>query len=68
MLNPLHNSSRPSSSKDSNARFKRRLDGDKTKSFQYPHRLSFYTTPPLDEITIEEFEVFALDRLKGGGG
>ncbi|KAI7905502.1 eukaryotic and archaeal DNA primase, large subunit-domain-containing protein [Cokeromyces recurvatus] len=30
----------------------------------YPHRLNFYLKPPPVEITIEEFEQFALDRLK----
>ena len=31
----------------------------------YPHRLSFYERPPLEEVTIEEFENYALDRLRG---
>jgi hypothetical protein len=31
----------------------------------YPHRLNFYTTPPLSEITLEEFELWAIDRLYG---
>lgn len=30
----------------------------------YPFRLNFYTRPPLEEITIEEFEGWALDRLR----
>lgn len=30
----------------------------------YPTRLSFYDLPPLDEITLEEFESFAIDRLR----
>ncbi|CAG8530033.1 12976_t:CDS:2 [Ambispora leptoticha] len=29
----------------------------------YPSRLNLYTIPPINEITIEEFESFALDRL-----
>ena len=29
----------------------------------YPHRLSFYSQPPLSEVTIEEFQTWALDRL-----
>lgn len=31
----------------------------------YPFRLNFYLKPPPMEITVEEFEVFALDRLQG---
>ncbi|KAI9030926.1 eukaryotic and archaeal DNA primase, large subunit-domain-containing protein [Phycomyces nitens] len=34
-------------------------------SKQYPSRLNFYLAPPSTEITIEEFEIFALDRLQG---
>ncbi|KAG7885735.1 hypothetical protein KL938_000767 [Ogataea parapolymorpha] len=30
----------------------------------YPHRLSFYKVPPFEEITLEEFETWAIDRLK----
>ncbi|OAD80787.1 hypothetical protein PHYBLDRAFT_104739 [Phycomyces blakesleeanus NRRL 1555(-)] len=33
-------------------------------SKQYPTRLNFYLAPPSTEITIEEFELFALDRLQ----
>lgn len=32
---------------------------------EYPHRLNFYLKPPPAEISIEEFEQFALDRLQG---
>jgi len=31
----------------------------------YPHRLNFYTVPPRNEITLEEFELWAIDRLYG---
>ncbi|KAK7466967.1 DNA primase subunit pri2 [Stygiomarasmius scandens] len=31
---------------------------------QYPHRLNFYDKPPLYDVTIEEFESCALDRLR----
>ncbi|ORX53214.1 DNA primase large subunit Spp2 [Hesseltinella vesiculosa] len=31
---------------------------------EYPFRLNMYLDPPTDEITIEEFEIFALDRLQ----
>lgn len=30
----------------------------------YPFRLNFYLKPPPMEITVEEFEIFALDRLQ----
>lgn len=30
----------------------------------YSTRLSFYDIPPLDEITLEEFELWAIDRLR----
>lgn len=33
-------------------------------SERYPYRLNFYTRPPLEEVTIEEFEGWALDRLR----
>ena len=31
----------------------------------YPHTLNFYSIPPTEEITIDEFESFAFDRLQG---
>ncbi|KAF8441975.1 eukaryotic and archaeal DNA primase, large subunit-domain-containing protein [Terfezia claveryi] len=30
----------------------------------YPHRLNFYTVPPTSEITLDQFEQWALNRLK----
>jgi hypothetical protein len=32
---------------------------------KYPHLLNFYSVPPTEEITIDEFESFAFDRLQG---
>jgi len=32
---------------------------------EYNHRLNFYTLPPTAEITLEEFETWAIDRMKG---
>lgn len=32
---------------------------------KFPHRVQLYTVPPTDEITLEEFESFGYDRLKG---
>lgn len=31
----------------------------------YPHALQFYKLPPIDVISLEEFEDLALERLKG---
>lgn len=31
----------------------------------YEHRLNYYILPPTAEITLEEFETWAIDRLKG---
>jgi DNA primase large subunit len=31
----------------------------------YEHRLNFYDVPPTAEITLEEFETWAISRLKG---
>ena len=35
------------------------------KQQDYPHRLNFYNVPPTSEITLEEFEEWAISRLKG---
>lgn len=35
------------------------------KQQSYDHRLNFYILPPTVEITLEEFETWAIDRLKG---
>jgi len=37
----------------------------KRNNKRYPHYLNFYDIPPTDNISIEEFEKFALDRLQG---
>ncbi len=34
------------------------------KDTQYPHRLNFYSTPPTADITLEQFEQWAIDRLR----
>jgi len=34
------------------------------KENEYSHRLSFYDVPPTANITLEEFEVWAIDRLR----
>lgn len=50
---------------------KKRIDHKKTqfakalyKENDYPHRLSLYDIPPTAEISLEEFETWAIDRLR----
>ncbi len=35
------------------------------KETQYPHRLHFYAGPPPADITLEQLEQWAIDRLRG---
>lgn len=44
-----------------------RRSRNKTKvgEINYPHSLQFYSLPPTENITLQEFETFAIDRLKG---
>ncbi|KAK2747511.1 hypothetical protein FQN57_002003 [Myotisia sp. PD_48] len=45
--------------------YKRRQFGSAPfKSLDYSHRLNFYEIPPTAEITLEQFEQWAIDRLK----
>lgn len=37
----------------------------KFEKLNYPHRLNFYSTPPTEDITLEQFEQWAIDRLRG---
>ncbi|XP_072026897.1 DNA primase large subunit-like [Amphiura filiformis] len=42
-----------------------RLTGSRRENANlYPHRLQFYRIPPIDNITLNEFEDFAINRLK----
>ena len=34
------------------------------KQQEYPHRLNLYETPPTSDITLEQFEQWAIDRLR----
>lgn len=34
------------------------------KQHDYPHRLNLYEIPPTAEITLEQFEQWAIDRLR----
>lgn len=35
------------------------------KDLDYPHRLNFYADAPTADITLEQFEQWAIDRLRG---
>jgi hypothetical protein len=35
---------------------------------RYPHQLQFYDLPPEDEVSLEEFERLAVDRLRSAAG
>ncbi len=35
------------------------------KEAEYTHRLNFYADPPTADITLEQFEQWAIDRLRG---
>ncbi|KAK6361206.1 hypothetical protein TWF730_004949 [Orbilia blumenaviensis] len=39
-------------------------DNAKGSGLPYPHRLNFYEKPPRDEVSLEEFEQWAIDRLR----
>lgn len=45
---------------------KRQFQAPQFPSISYPNRLNFYTVPPTDDITLEQFEEWAIQRLKGG--
>jgi DNA primase large subunit len=35
------------------------------QNLEYKHRLNFYILPPTADITLEQFEQWAIDRLRG---
>lgn len=37
---------------------------DETILKEYPDRISFYKLPPMTEVTLDQFETYAIDRLK----
>ena len=41
-----------------------KLTGDRHAD-RYPHGLQFYTVPPVENISLQDFEDLAVDRLKG---
>ncbi|BFZ64447.1 DNA primase subunit pri2 [Saitoella coloradoensis] len=42
----------------------RNFDAKVQRHVDYPHRLNFYLEPPRSEITLENFELWAINRLK----
>ena len=44
---------------------KKQFSTPEWKDQSYPQRLNFYATPPTADITLEQFEQWAIDRLKG---
>ena len=43
---------------------KKQFAAPEFKHQDYPHRLNFYDIPPVAEITLEQFEQWAIDRLR----
>ncbi|KFY58369.1 hypothetical protein V497_04865, partial [Pseudogymnoascus sp. VKM F-4516 (FW-969)] len=43
---------------------KRQFAASEWKEHTYPHRLNFYREPPTADITLEQFEQWAIDRLR----
>lgn len=44
---------------------KRQFATPQYKDAEYPYRLNFYTDAPTADITLEQFEQWAIDRLRG---
>jgi hypothetical protein len=61
-----HDYSRVDPKRRANLDYKRRQFANAEFQQQnYEHRLNFYVLPPTAEITLEEFETWAINRLKG---
>lgn len=43
----------------------RQFDAPAYQNLEYKNRLNFYVTPPTADITLEQFEQWAIDRLRG---
>lgn len=46
---------------------KKQFTSPQYKDAEYPNRLNFYTDAPTADITLEQFEQWAIDRLRGNG-
>lgn len=60
----MNSSVNPKRRADINYR-KKQFSEPKFAALEYKHRLNFYGLPPTAEITLEEFEEWAIHRLKG---
>lgn len=61
-----HDYSRVDSKRRANLDYKKRQFAKAEFQQQnYEHRLNFYVLPPTAEITLDEFETWAISRLKG---
>ncbi|KAI1390682.1 DNA primase, large subunit [Hypoxylon trugodes] len=63
MLRPDHNRVDPKRRNNVDHR-KRQFAEPAYKENEYPHSLNFYETPPTADITLEQFEQWAIDRLR----
>lgn len=43
----------------------KQFDAPTYQTLEYKSRLNFYVTPPTADITLEQFEQWAIDRLRG---
>lgn len=56
---------RPDPKRRNVADYRKKQFADPTyKETEYHHRLNFYATPPTADITLEQFEQWAIDRLR----
>ncbi|KAI0403959.1 DNA primase, large subunit [Xylaria palmicola] len=56
---------RPDPKRRNVADYRKKQFADPTyKTTEYPHRLNFYDIPPTADITLEQFEQWAIDRLR----
>lgn len=61
-----HDHSRVDAKRRANLDYKRRQFAKAEFEQQaYDHRLNFYVLPPTAEVTLDEFETWAITRLKG---